>query len=109
MGRTLVPSVIGNGGGVEVPAATHLRAFSGGDLPTRGLGEELILVDPVTLQPAEVVEAVLERSADRRVQAEFRAAQIELVTPVGVTAGDLTRELTAARRHVLGALRGEVR
>lgn len=107
MGRTLAHSVVR--GGVEVPAATRLRAFSGGDLLTLGLEEELILVDPVTLQPAEAVEAVLERCADRRVQAELRAAQIELVSPVVVTAGDLTRELTAARRHVVDALRGEVR
>ena len=52
---------------------------------------------------------MLGRCADPRVQAEFRAAQVELVTPVGVTAGDLSRELAAARRRVVDALGGEVR
>jgi carboxylate-amine ligase len=109
MGRTLADFVTGNGGRVEVPAAAHHRSFSGGDLLTIGLEEELILVDPSTLQPAEAVELVLDRAADQRVQAEFRAAQIELVSPVCVTAGDLTRELAAARRHVHGVLDGELR
>jgi carboxylate-amine ligase len=112
MGRTLASSAIGIGvldGGVEVPAATHHPAFSGGDLLTIGLEEELILVDPRTLQPAEAVETVLEWSADPRVQAEFRAAQVELVSPVCMTVGDLIRELAEARRHLVGALGGELR
>ena len=47
------------------------------------------------------------RVRDPRVTAEFRAAQVELVSPVGVTVADLRCELAATRAAVVGALGGQ--
>ena len=61
-----------------------------------GIEEELILVDAASLQPAGAIESVLGAVSDSRVTAEFRSAQVELVSPVGVTVAGLRSELAAA-------------
>ena len=77
------------GSGAEALAAAYERGYSQGDLLTIGIEEELILVDAASLQPAEAIESVLGAVCDPRVTAEFRAAQVELVSPVGVTVAGL--------------------
>jgi carboxylate-amine ligase len=74
-----------------------------------GIEEELILVDPRSFAPVEAIELVLGVVPDPRITAEFRAAQVELITPVGVTVGELRAELAAARAALVEALAGKVR
>jgi glutamate---cysteine ligase / carboxylate-amine ligase len=95
--------------GVEALTADYVLGFSRGGGPTVGLEEELILVDPATLLPVDAVEAVLEAIADRRFEAEFRSAQLELVMPVSLNVGALTAELARARAHAVAAVGGRVR
>ena len=95
--------------GAEALAAAYERGFTQGDLLTMGIEEELILVDPVTFAPVEAIDYVLGSVRDPRVTAEFRAAQVELVTPIGLTAGALRAELAAARAAMVDALGGRVR
>ena len=95
--------------GVEALAALYECGFLQGGLPTIGLEEELILVDRETLQPVDEIESVLAELPDERFQAEFRASQIEIVTPVFLTVADLCAELAGARRCLVEALDGRVR
>ena len=101
--------VWGADAGAEALAAAYERGYTQGDMLTIGLEEELILVDPVTYAPAEAIETVLGSVCDPRVTAEFRAAQVELVTPVGLTVKALRAELAAARAAMVDALGGRVR
>src|SRR5262249_33733378 len=95
--------------GADALAAVYERGYTQSDLLTMGIEEELILVDPVTFAPVEAIEVVLGAVPDPRLTAEFRAAQVELVTPVGVTVGALRGELAAARAAMVDALGGRVR
>ena len=79
------------------------------DALTLGLEEELILVDPHTLEPVDGIEAVLDRLVDPSVQPEFRAAQVELVTPVCAGVGELMREVASGRARLVAALDRSVR
>src|SRR5262249_37123287 len=97
------------GAGVEALAARYERGYVQSDVLTIGIEEELILVDPGSFAPAEAIESVLGAVPDPRVTAEFRAAQVELVTPVGLTVGALRGELAAARAAMVDALGGRVR
>ncbi len=94
---------------IEALTADYVLGFSRGGGATIGLEEELILIDPATLWPAEAVEAALEAISDRRFEAEFRAAQLELVMPVSLNVGALVAELARARSHAVSALGGRVR
>ncbi len=94
------------------PAAVVERYRSGfrtGAHPTVGLEEELVLVEPVTLEPVESVDAVLAALEDSRFVPEFRAAQLELVIPPHLTVADLCRELAAARARLVEATGQAVR
>jgi glutamate---cysteine ligase / carboxylate-amine ligase len=95
--------------GVEALTADYVVGFSRGGGATIGLEEELILVDPATLWPVDAIEPVLEAIADRRFEAEFRAAQLELVMPVSLNVGAVVAELGRARAHAVAALGGRVR
>ena len=96
--------------GLEVLLAErYARGFSRGLLPTVGLEEELILVDPESFEPAEQAEPLLAALDESRFTAELRTAQIELVMPVCLTVADLRRELGSARARVVEAMRGELR
>lgn len=89
---------------------TFRRAFEGGPSLTVGLEEELLLLDPETLLPANEIERVLTRlDGERRFTREFRAAQLELITPPSLAVTDARRELAAARAHVVERTTGEVR
>ena len=93
----------------ELLARRYERGFSQSLLPTVGLEEELILVEPVSLEPASEAERVLAVLDDPRFTAELRTAQIELVLPVCLTVADLRRELRAARARLVEALGGSLR
>jgi carboxylate-amine ligase len=95
--------------GVDALVASYELGFLRGDVPTIGLEEELILVDPATFEPVDAIESVLATLPDERFQAEFRASQIEIVTPVSLTVADLWAELAGARRRLVEALDGRVR
>lgn len=68
-------------------ARAFRRAFDSATSFTVGLEEELLLLDPVTFQPANVIEWAMGRlDGDDRFCCEFSAAQIELRTPPAHTA-----------------------
>jgi carboxylate-amine ligase len=65
---------------------------------TVGAEEELMLVDPHDGLLVGEIEHVLRRAGgDERFQAEFRTAQVELVTRPCLSAADVGRELAVAR------------
>ena len=66
-------------------------------MPTIGLEEELILVDRDSFEPVDAIESVLAALPDERFQAEFRASQVEIVTPVFVTVAGPLRTSSRAR------------
>jgi carboxylate-amine ligase len=89
----------------------QLKAAFEHTLPfTIGVEEELMLVDAESFDLEPVIDDVLPLlEGDTRFARELRAAQIELITPVCVTAADACRELVAARRHLVERLDGRYR
>lgn len=102
-------AALGESSAGESLAASYELGFSGSDRLTLGLEEELILVDPVSFEPADEIELVLEAVEGARFEAEFRSSQVELVMPVSLGAADLGRELALARTTLVAALEGRVR
>ncbi|HWH45190.1 MAG TPA: YbdK family carboxylate-amine ligase [Thermoleophilaceae bacterium] len=89
-------------------SAERLRErFEGeGDL-TVGIEEEVMLLDPESLDLAPVAAEVLERLAgDPALKPELPAAHVEIVTRPHERAGDAVRELAAARRRLVEAASG---
>jgi carboxylate-amine ligase len=80
-----------------VAAFEHTLSF------TIGVEEELMLVDAETFDLAPLL------AGDRRFSRELRAAQIEIITPVCMTAADACRELGHARRHLIERVDGRYR
>jgi carboxylate-amine ligase len=78
-------------------------AFEGGE-PTVGMEEELMLLDPETLdlspRASEVLEAV---AGDPRFKGELPAAQLELITDPCETVGDAVTQVLAAREALAEA------
>jgi carboxylate-amine ligase len=73
---------------------------------TIGAEEELLLVDPRTLEPVAAAEEALALSeGDSRLALEFRAAQVESITPVCVCVDDVVRELGSVRTLLRRRLR----
>jgi carboxylate-amine ligase len=85
------------------------RAFSRGLSLTVGIEEELILLEPTTLQPTNDVEGALLRLEDDRFSCEFRSAQLELRTRPHLSVSDACSELRAARRLAVDRLAGYTR
>jgi len=72
---------------------------------TVGAEEEILLVDPATGMPLPAADLALDRLRDDpRLTTEFRAAQVEIVTPVCVAVADVARELGAVRRSLAAGL-----
>ena len=71
---------------------------------TVGVEEELMLLDPETLDLAPVGPRALETVADPRFKLEFPAAQIEIVTEPAAAAGGVADQLVAARRTLAEAV-----
>lgn len=76
---------------------------------TVGLEEELVLLDPSTLQPAGEIDRALLRLEDDRFTCELRTAQLEVVTPPCATIVDACRELRGARLFAVDRLDGFAR
>ena len=85
------------------------RAFSHPASFTVGLEEELILLDPTTLLPANEIEEALVRLEDDRFTCELRSAQLEARTQACATVSDATRELQGARMLAADRLAGFAR
>jgi carboxylate-amine ligase len=85
------------------------RAFSHESSFTVGLEEELMLLDPATLLPANEIEEALVRLEDDRFTCELRSAQLEVRTAPRQTASDACRELHAARMLAADRLAGFAR
>ena len=85
-------------------AFEHASAF------TIGAEEELMLVDAATFDLAPAIHEVLDLlDGDPRFSQELRAAQIEIVTPVCVTAAEACGQLTRARRELVELVDGRYR
>jgi len=102
---TLEPTIDLAGPALDAPS---LRAVF--DVPrahTIGLEEELMLLDPETLDLAPSCEQALAALADdTRFKPELVAAQIETVTPPRRTVADAAQVLRDARRDLCAALEG---
>jgi carboxylate-amine ligase len=85
------------------------RAFSNGASATVGFEEELILLEPATLLPANEVEGALVRLEDDRFTCELRSAQLEVRTRPSRTVSEACRELRAARALAADRLAGFTR
>jgi glutamate---cysteine ligase / carboxylate-amine ligase len=86
----------------SLPSADELRAaFDQHERVTVGLEEELMLLDPETLdllpRAADVVDAL---GGDPRLKIEMPAAQLEIVTRPHDSVADAAAELATARRDV---------
>jgi glutamate---cysteine ligase / carboxylate-amine ligase len=91
-------------------AVSYERGFSRGLRQSIGLEEELILVDPTFLEPADEIESILDQLGhDERFQPELRAAQVEIATRVWMTVPDACRELADARGRLVEVLGGRLR
>lgn len=73
---------------------------------TVGLEEELMLVDPRTLDLLPRAKEVVERAADPRFKPELPAAQLEIVLPPTATVGESVAALAGARRDLAAAADG---
>jgi carboxylate-amine ligase len=92
--------------GAEASVARLRAAFDASPLSlTVGAEEELMLVDPGDGSLVGAIEDVLTRTdGDARFHAEFRAAQVELVTRPCLSAADVGRELATARLDLYDAI-----
>ncbi len=90
-------------------AEAVLRAPFDADRPafTVGVEEELMLLEPGSLDLAPVAEDVLDAlGADPRFRRELPAAQLEIVTPVCRHAGEVGTALLQARRELSAVTAG---
>ena len=92
-------------------AGARLREpFERGQAMTVGVEEELLLVDPETLDLVSVADDLVPALGDpERFRKELSAAQIEILTPVCATAAEAAGAIRTARREVIGRLSGRAR
>lgn len=85
-----------------------LRAtFDAAEPLTVGIEEELMLLDPRTLDLAPVAPEVLERlGGDERFKLELPASQLEIALPPARSVPELATQLAAARREAAAAAEG---
>jgi carboxylate-amine ligase len=90
---------------VSPPTAERLRSLFDATPPlTVGAEEELMVLDPETLDLAPAADRVLELvEGDGRFKAELPAAQLEIVTPPLSTAAEVADALAQGRRDLAGA------
>jgi carboxylate-amine ligase len=95
----------------SLPTADRLRAaFERHGAPTVGLEEELMLLDPSTLDLApRAAEVVAGLDGDPRFKVEMPAAQLEIVTAPCPSVAAATAELAAARARLAEAVAGRFR
>jgi carboxylate-amine ligase len=93
--------------GDEMPGADAIRKRFDDVAPlTVGLEEEVMLVDPDSLDLLPRAEDVVERAADPRFKLELPASQLEIVLPPTGTVGESIAALAAARRDLAAAADG---
>ncbi|HEX4804363.1 MAG TPA: YbdK family carboxylate-amine ligase [Conexibacter sp.] len=95
-----------------LPTAAELRArFDAVEPFTVGIEEELMLLDPATLDLAPVGEELLRTrlADDARFTRELPAAQLEIATAPAGSAPDALAQLAAARADLLAAADGLAR
>jgi carboxylate-amine ligase len=87
-----------------------MAAFAHGRSFTIGAEEELLIVDPETLELVPAIDEVLESVGhDPRFARELRPSQVEIVSGVCTTAAEACREIATARRDLVSALEGRLR
>jgi glutamate---cysteine ligase / carboxylate-amine ligase len=88
------------------PPAAELRAAFDEPAPlTVGIEEELMLLDPVTLDLVpRAPEALAALAGDERFKPELPLAQLEIVTPPCETVGEAAGLIAAGRRDLVTAL-----
>src|SRR4051812_44078859 len=92
----------------ELTVAAVREAFADPGRFSVGVEEELMLLDPVTLDVAPRSDEIVRRlGGDSRFQRELLAAQLEIVTPVLASASEATACLAAARGDLARELAGE--
>jgi glutamate---cysteine ligase / carboxylate-amine ligase len=93
------------------PTADDLRrALDAPSALTVGLEEEILVLDPETLDLAPVAEDVLAATGgDARFKRELPAAQLEILTAPAATVGAAARELAEGRAALLAAAGGRAR
>lgn len=91
-----------------VPTADELRAaFAELAPPTVGVEEEVMLLDPVTLDLLPRAGDVVARAGDQHVvKQELPASQVELVSAPAATAAVAAEAVRTARRRALAAAEG---
>ena len=90
----------------ELTVEACVRAFEETDAYTLGVEEELMLVDPETLDLTPAIERVFPRlTDDARFAKELRASMIESVSPVCRTADEVEECLRSARRALIDVSR----
>jgi carboxylate-amine ligase len=91
-----------------VPTAVNARSAFDADAPmTLGLEEELMLLDPETLDLTPRAAEVLARvDGDPRFKSELPAAQLEIVLPPAATVAEAAAGLRAARADLAAAATG---
>jgi carboxylate-amine ligase len=83
------------------------RPFDDATPLTVGIEEEVMLLDPGTLDLTACASAVLERLAgDPRFKRELPASQVEIATVPAATAADAIAQLARARRDLAAACEG---
>jgi glutamate---cysteine ligase / carboxylate-amine ligase len=93
-----------------IDAATLRATFDRAEPLTVGVEEELMLLDPATLDLAPVAPQVIDRLAgDERFKLELPAAQLEIVLPPTRSVAELAPQLAAARRDAAAAASGLAR
>jgi carboxylate-amine ligase len=95
---------------LSVPTAADLRAaFDRPGHGTIGIEEELMVLDPQTLDLAPQADELLAAlDGDSRFKPELVAAQIELITPPASTVGQAGAHLREGRRRLSTAAGGEL-
>ncbi len=91
---------------IDLDPESLRAAFEGGG-PTVGIEEELMLLDPGTLDLAPIAPTVLaELQGDTRFKGELPAAQIELITAPCATVGEAAAQLRAGRERLIDVTAG---
>jgi carboxylate-amine ligase len=94
----------------SLPTADELRAaFDAHEETTVGLEEELMLLEPETLDLAPRAHEVVAAAGDPRLKVEMPAAQLEIVTAAHGSVAAAAAELTGARARLVDLLDGRFR
>ncbi len=95
---------------LDVTAESLERTFEAAEPLTVGIEEEVMLLDPDTLDLAPVAPALLERLRDdQRFKAELPASQLEIITPVRTSAVEVLVDLAQGRADLTQAMDGLAR